>query len=62
MLEVTCLNVYTAYRWEIMPRVGHMPVGHLIGSAALIFNGNRYSSISELAKFMNVSLIGKSSC
>ena len=60
-VEVTCLNGHIAYQWESMPRVGDMPAGHLIGSAALMFSGNQYSSISALVKFMNVSFIGKSS-
>ena len=59
-VKVTCLNGHASYDWESMPRVGDMPAGHLIGSAALLFSGNQFASLCAMAEFMNLAFISKS--
>ena len=45
LAKVTRLNVNASYDWESMARVGNMPDGLLIGSAALLFSGNQFVSL-----------------
>ena len=50
---IFCVNGHEI-SWNSQPLINRMPAGNLLASAAILFSGNTFSRISQLASFLNL--------
>lgn len=57
-VKYSCINGHSS-KWDSQPLINAMPAGNLILSAAILFSGNTYSSISSFSSFCGMSLLSE---
>ena len=59
-VEQTCKDCSYTRTWDSQPSTGHMPLGNLMLSAALLFSGCQVSQILRLFSMMNIQCFSRS--
>lgn len=57
---VTCAENHRTHLWESQPKKGHLPVGNLALSAAILFSGSTYRQAHNLFYLMGLECVRKS--
>ncbi|XP_069835643.1 uncharacterized protein [Dendropsophus ebraccatus] len=57
---VTCVDNHRTHLWESQPKKGHMPVGNLALSAAILFSGSTFRQVHNMFYLMGLECVRKS--
>ena len=58
-VSFTCSNEHKFYVWESQPKIGNMPSGNLLLTAATCFSGNTFAKFMTFSDFLNLQSISK---
>ena len=59
--SVYCTGGHLIHSWSSQPLLGKMPAGNLLASAAILFCGQTYTHISQMASFFNLKFLSHTS-
>ena len=59
--SVYCTGGHLIHSWSSQPLLGKMPAGNLLTSAAILFCGQTYTHISQMASFLNLKFLSHTS-
>ena len=57
-VKLICVNGHATI-WNSQPLINKMPAGNLLTSAAILFSGNTFSSVSQVASFFNLTFFSQ---
>ena len=57
-VKLFCINGHETL-WNSQPLINKMPAGNLLTSAAILFSGNTFSRVSQLASFLNLKFFSQ---
>ena len=57
-VKLICVNGHATI-WNSQPLINKMPAGNLLTSAAILFSGNTFSRVSQLASFLNLKFFSQ---
>jgi hypothetical protein len=57
-IRTSCPEDYT-FTWSSQPRVGKAPAGNLLLAAAIVFSGSAFTTFSNIASLLNLSLFSE---
>ncbi|OCT73697.1 uncharacterized protein LOC108695508 [Xenopus laevis] len=59
-VDAVCTNGHSFHLWDSQPKKGHMPIGDVLMSAAVVLSGSNYSKVSYMNKILGLRQVGKS--
>ncbi|KAE8595132.1 hypothetical protein XENTR_v10015546 [Xenopus tropicalis] len=58
-VNAVCAKGHSFHLWDSQPKKGHMPIGDVLMSAAIVLSGSSYSKVSYMNKILGLRQIGK---
>ncbi|KAE8595131.1 hypothetical protein XENTR_v10015545 [Xenopus tropicalis] len=58
-VNAVCTKGHSFHLWDSQPKKGHMPIGDVLMSAAIVLSGSSYSKVSYMNKILGLRQIGK---